>query len=126
MNVKKIIKELKTKYPGKNIVYDPANPCEIIVEIEPAKDHPERSLALAVVGKSKPHYHKTTTETYEVVKGELLLTVKGKKHILKTGEKMTIKPKSIHSAEGKETWFLIHSTPGWTVEDHIVCVTILN
>ena len=120
MDVKKVIKELRTKYPGKNIVYDPTDPSEIIVEIEPAKDHPERSLALAVVGKSKPHYHKTTTEIYEVIKGELLLTIDDQKHILKTGEKMTIKPNSPHSAEGEETWFLTHSTPGWNIKDHIL------
>ncbi len=121
MDVNKVVKELKAKYPGKEIIFnDPKNPTEIIVEIEPSKDHPERSLALAVVGKSKPHYHKTSTEIYEVIKGELLLTIAGKKHILKTGEKMTIKPNSIHSAEGQETWFLTHSTPGWTVKDHII------
>ena len=77
-------------------------------------------MALAVVGKSKPHYHKITTEIYEVIKGELILTIDGEKHILKPGEKMTIKPNSIHSAEGEETWFLTHSTPGWKVKDHIL------
>ncbi|AKM79766.1 MAG: Cupin 2 conserved barrel domain protein [Candidatus Beckwithbacteria bacterium GW2011_GWB1_47_15] len=121
MNTEKIIGELKAKYPGKAIILNPEDsPTEIIVEIEPTKDHLERSLALAVVGKSKPHYHKTTTEVYEVVKGELTLFIDGKKHVLKQGEKMTIKPGSVHSAEGDEAWFYTYSTPGWTFADHIL------
>ena len=112
---------MKAKYPGKVIIFDdPKNPTEIIVELEPSKDHPERSLALAIVGKSNPHYHKVTTEIYEVVKGELKLTIDNNKLVLKPGEKMTIKPNSVHSAAGDETWFLTHSTPGWTFKDHIL------
>ena len=34
MNAQKIVKELKVKYPGKNIILDPPkNPSEIICEI---------------------------------------------------------------------------------------------
>ena len=121
MKSDKVIKELKAKYPNKNIVFDPPNnPTEIIVEIEPTRDHPERSLALAVVGRSKPHYHKMTTEIYEVVKGILTIDIDGIKHILKKGEKITIEPDTIHYVEGKECWFLTHSKPGWTFEDHIM------
>ena len=46
MNTEKIIGELKAKYPGKAIILNPEDsPTEIIVEIEPTKDHLERSLA---------------------------------------------------------------------------------
>lgn len=121
MNLKKVIEDLKTEYPGKEIILDPPeNATEIIVEIEPTKDHPEKSLAMAVVGKSKPHYHKKTTEIYEVTRGELNLYIDGKKHVLKEGENMTIEPNTVHYAEGDETWFLTHSKPGWTFEDHIL------
>lgn len=121
MDIIKIVAELKTKYPGKNIIVDKDKDFEeIIVEIEPTKDHSERSLALAVVGKSKPHFHKISTEIYEVIKGTLTLYIDGKKYLLKQGEKMTILPAQVHSAEGNEVWFLTHSTPGWTFEDHIV------
>jgi mannose-6-phosphate isomerase-like protein (cupin superfamily) len=121
MKTNKIIKELKAKYPGKKILLNPEdNPTEIIVEIEPTAEHPERSLALAVVGESKPHYHKVTTEIYEVVKGELTVTVDGKKHALKPGDKLTIKPNTVHSAQGGEAWFLTYSNPGWTFADHIL------
>lgn len=114
MNTKKIVSELKKKYPGKQIIVDQGEDFEeIIVEIKPG-------LALAVVGKSKPHYHKISTEIYEVTKGELTLYVDGKTHVLKQGEKATITPNQIHFAEGQETWFFTHSQPGWTPEDHIL------
>jgi mannose-6-phosphate isomerase-like protein (cupin superfamily) len=117
----KVVSELKDKYSGKKIILNPQeNPTEIIVEIEPTQDHPEKSLALAVVGKSMPHFHKKTTEIYEVVKGKLNLYIKNTKHTLNEGEKMTIKPNTVHYAEGDETWFFTHSSPGWTFEDHIL------
>src|SRR3972149_4401039 len=106
MIVDKVIAELKAKYPGKKIILNPEdNPSEIIVEIEPTSEHPEKSLALAIVGKSKPHYHLKTTEIYEAIKGELTIFVDGKKSILRPGEKMTIQPNTIHSAESDEAWF---------------------
>lgn len=123
MDSEKVLKEVREKYPGKNVVCFPndESPTEIIVELEPSTEHPERSLALAIVGKSEPHYHKVSTEVYEVTKGTLLLTIEGKTHTLKEGEKMTIKPNQVHNAEGKgETWFLTHSKPGWKFEDHII------
>jgi len=121
MNVKKIKSLLKKKYPGKKIIVtDSKSSGEIIVEIEPTANHPERSLALAVVGKSKLHYHKKSTEIYEAVKDELTVYIEGKKHVLKEKGKVTIKPGQIHYAEGDEAWFLTHSRPGWTFEDHIL------
>ncbi len=121
MNRTKIIEDLKKEYPGKKIILDPPNnPSEIICEINPTADHPEKSIALAVVGKSKPHYHKKSTEVYEAVKGTLIVYKEGKKYILKKGEKLTIEPRIVHHAEGDETWFLTYSEPGWTYEDHIL------
>ena len=121
MNTQKVIEELKKKYPGKTIILDPPeNPSEIICEIDSTADHPEKSVALAIVGKSKPHYHKKSTEIYEALKGVLTVYKSGKKHILKEGEKITIEPNIIHSAEGNEAWFLTYSKPGWTFEDHIL------
>lgn len=122
MDANKLIAELKAKYPGKNIVKDPPDsvaPGEIIVELEPTTDHPEKSLALAVVGKSRPHYHKKSTEIYEAVKGELTVRLGDKTVVLKPGQKLTVEPGVVHSAQGDEAWFLTHSTPGWTFEDHI-------
>lgn len=121
MNVQKILKELRERYPGKEIIFDPPqNPAEIIVEIESARDYPERSVALAVVGKSRMHYHVRSTEIYEVVRGVLVLYLDDVKYVLREGEKMEVLPGVRHYAEGEETWFLTYSTPGWTAEDHIL------
>lgn len=121
MNIHRIIPQLKHQYPGKEIIYNPPdNPTEIICEIEPTSEHPERSVAIAVAGKSKPHFHKKSTEVYEIVRGTLFLFKDGEKHILYEGERMTIIPGTIHSAEGDECWFLTYSKPGWTAGDHII------
>lgn len=118
MNVDKVIKALKQKYPGKKIVINtPENPTEIICEIETGV---EKSLAVAVVDKIRPHYHKKLTEVYEVIKGTLIHHMGNLIRIINEGEKVTIPPGSVHWAEGKETWFFVRSTPGWTPDDHIV------
>jgi len=121
MDSKRIIQEIKEKYPGKAIICDPEeNPTEIICEIDPTSKHLEKSIALAVVGKSKLHYHKKSTEIYEAIKGELTVIIDGKKHELMEGQKITIKPGEVHSAEGEDAWFLTYSKPGWRFDDHIV------
>jgi len=121
MNVQKILKAIDDKYPGKKTILDPPeNPTEIVCELEPTSDHPEQSTALAIVGRSKPHYHKISTEIYEAVKGTLTVYKDGQKFILKEGEKITIKPNVIHHVEGVEAWFLTYSKPGWIFEDHII------
>ncbi|OGG12510.1 hypothetical protein A2875_04525 [Candidatus Gottesmanbacteria bacterium RIFCSPHIGHO2_01_FULL_46_14] len=121
MNTGNIIEEIKKKYPGKTIILDPEeDPTEIICEIDPTADHAERSIALAVVGKSKSHVHKKSTEVYEAIKGQLIVYTNGKKFMLQEGEKMTIKPGEVHYAEGNEAWFLTYSEPGWRLDDHIV------
>lgn len=121
MNTPKILAELHQKYPNKTIVCLPhENPSEIICEIEPASDHPERSTAMAIVGKSAAHYHKICTEVYEVVKGTLSVYIGEEKHILEVGDSITIKPGEVHSVEGDETWYLTYGNPGWTPQDHIL------
>ena len=121
MNVKKIIQKLSTKYPGKFILKNnEENPTEIVCEIKPTQDHPDYSIAMAIIDKSIPHYHKKTLEEYEVLKGTLTLFVGSKKIILNEGEKYTIPLNTIHHAEGHETWIKTTSRPGWTKEDHIL------
>ena len=121
MNKKKILNELRKKYPKANIVLnDQQNPTEIICEIEPTSKHSDYDIAIAVIDKSIPHYHKKTTEEYEVIKGKLVLTVGNKKIILKKGDKFVIKPNTIHFGKGQETWVKTTSKPGWTQEDHLL------
>lgn len=121
MNVAKVISELKEKYPGKKIVINtPENPTEIICEIEPTETHPERSTAVAVVDKIRPHYHKKLTEIYTIIKGELTHYLGEQKRTIKENESVKIPPGKTHWAEGNETWFYVYSIPSWTPEDHIL------
>jgi mannose-6-phosphate isomerase-like protein (cupin superfamily) len=118
MNVDKVMGELKKKYPGKKvIVTDPDNPTEVICEIDPGE---EKSEAIGVIDKTGLHYHKVSTEVYEVNKGELTMFIDGQKKVVREGERIELKPGMKHEAFGKETWIKVYSTPGWTLDDHIL------
>lgn len=121
MNVGKIVSELKNKYPDKTIILNsPENTTEIICEIEPAQNNNDNSLAIAIIDESKPHYHKKATEFYEVLRGNLTITIDKRKYKLRKGDKITIKPGKIHSVKGNEVWVSCLSKPGWKPEDHIL------
>jgi len=121
MNAKKVITELSQKYPGKKIIKLPEdNPTEILCEIDPATNHPQKSVAISIIDKSEPHYHKKATETYKVIKGNLSMVIDGQKNKLEAGDSLSIKPRDIHYAIGDETWVEVYSEPGWVPEDHIL------
>jgi len=121
MNTEKVINELSLKYPGKKIIkINEENPTEIICEVDPSSEHPEKSIAIAVINRSEPHYHKKSTEIYRIIKGELNLIVDNKEYNLKENDVYTIHPGEIHYAIGSETWVEVISEPGWTLEDHII------
>jgi len=124
MNAEQVIKDLSQKYPGKKIIKNKKeNPTEIICEISPAVEHPEKSIAIAVIDKSEPHYHKQATEIYEVIKGELVINKNKKEYKLREGDRLIIYPGEIHSAFGNETWIKVYSEPGWIPKDHILIKT---
>ena len=121
MNVQKVVDELKREYPGKNIILnDSDNPTEIICEIEPANLNPDKSVAVAVLNSNIKHSHEVTTETYEVLKGNLELTKEGKTYFLSPGQKLKIEPGEYHIAKGHETWVKVTSVPAWNPEDQIL------
>lgn len=123
MDVDRIVETLKKKYLGKVvIVTDLQNPGEIICETEPTSEHPDWSEAIAVIDFTRLHYHKTLTETYEIVEGELTMYFNGEPQYLKKGDKIKLPPGTTHRAEGKETWVRVIARPGWTPEDHILVV----
>ena len=121
MNVNKIVNQLNKTYPGKKIIKNrSSNTTEIICEIDPTEQHQDYSVAVAIIDQSIPHFHKVTTEEYEVMKGILKVYLNNKLHMLKKGDKITIKPNTIHHAIGQETWIKTYSKPGWKFEDHIL------
>jgi len=119
MDADKIAAQLKSKYPEANLFIDNSDGfAEVLAEVEPAADHETHSVAIAVAGKSRPHYHNKLTETYEVIKGTLVVFVDGAKHVLTESESITIAPGSQHWVDCDEAWFRVSSSPGWTIEDH--------
>lgn len=120
MDVGRVVGELKKKYPRKQIIKNGDPVTEIICEIDPTAEHPEWSAAIAVVEQIAAHYHKKTTEVYEVIKGKLQLNKDGENFKLSEGDVMTINPGEVHFASGNETWIKATSKPGWVIEDHIL------
>lgn len=121
MNTQNVVSQLQSMYPGKDIIKnDELNPTEILCEIDPCKDHPKYSNAVAIIDKSKPHLHHKTTETYNVIKGKLILHIGNRSKELNEGDTYTIEPENVHWAEGNETWVECYSVPGWVFEDHIL------
>ena len=122
MNVVKVVKLLRKKYPGKQIIKNKnihGKVVEIICEIEPTEDHPQFSLAVVVIDSSVLHVHKKLTETYTVIKGKLIVFMADDNVSLKKGESFTMNPGEIHANLGDETWIEVFSKPGWTLNDHI-------
>lgn len=121
MDVTKVIEKLKEKYPNKTIIKnDELHPTEILCEINPPSEHPNYSIAISVIDKSKSHKHEITTETYKVMKGKLILHIGKKMITLNSGDKYVITPGNVHWAEGLETWVECRATPAWTAKDHIL------
>lgn len=121
MDIPKVIVKLKSKYQNKAIVLNPPeHPTEILCEIDPSSLHSDYSIAVAVIDQSRPHYHKKTEELYEVLQGDLTLTINGKDYPLKAGEQIKILPNQTHWAKGNSSWIKVTSHPGWTMQDHIL------
>lgn len=121
MNAKKLKRDLLERYPDAAIILLPSDhPREILCEIDPATSHTDYSVAISVIEKSTPHYHKIATEEYEVLSGEVTLYLGDEKKILKAGDKVMIKPGTIHWAKSKSGWIKCTSRPGWIPLDHLL------
>ncbi len=121
MNVRKIKKEFAEKYPEATIILLPHDhPREILCEIDPATNHPDYSVAISVIERSAPHYHKIATEEYEVLSGEITLFLGDEKRVLKPGDKVIIKPGTVHWTKAKSARVKCTSRPGGVPKDHIL------
>ncbi len=121
MDVQTIIKELEQTYPAKLIKQLPEDiPTQIVCEFDPPAEHPEYSLAVAIIDRSEAHYHKRSTVIYRVLKGELKLHVGDEEFDMYEGQEYTITPGQVHWAEGNSTWIEVYSSPGSEQSDHIL------
>ena len=118
---KRIISQLKAKYPGKDCYDLDGRGMHFVCEVEPVNEHPEYDRAVEVIIQNKPHKHLKMTQQYTILLGKLDLYVNNQKHHLFPGDKFTVSPNSVHWAISQnECWVEIYSTPGWTKADHIV------
>ncbi len=121
MTADEVMAYFQQTYPGQKVVALPDdNPTEIICEVDPASEHPNLNVAIAAIKASTPHYHIKSTETYEVLEGELHLHVGNTEISLHKGQSYVIKPHEIHHATGNFTLVKVTSRPGWTLDDHFL------
>lgn len=124
MDKERVTRELQARYPDKDIFLLPLeDPKEIICEVEPSKDHPDFSKAVAVIERSEPHVHHKSWERYEVMEGKVVLYMGHQRRVLHKSQSVVIWPGTNHWAESvnsEEAWVMVDSSPGWTTEDHIL------
>lgn len=117
---KRILNQLRVKYPGKKAFDLDDQGKHFACEIEPTEEHPEYDRAIEVIISSKPHKHLKTKQHYKIISGSLQLHIEDKVLTLQQGDEYTIEPNKIHWAESdNECWVEIYSEPGWTKKDHI-------
>lgn len=121
---KRILNQLRKKYPGFKSYDLDGRGKHFVCEVEPVDDHPEYDRAVEVIISSKPHKHLKMTQNYTIISGTLELHIADKVIILKAGDKYTVRPNNVHWASSNdECWLEIYSEPGWIEEDHIVVKT---
>ena len=116
-------KKLRFNYPEAQVFAFPDEeaPTEVICEFEPTRQHPEYSIAAAIIEESAPHHHKVTTEMYQVLDGLLDLHIGSRVVRLARGQTEVIQSGVTHWAEStQQAWVRVTSRPGWTKEDHIL------
>ena len=119
--ISQIIKYLEATYPGKNIVLNRNKNGEVVEIICEIYNGPDFSKAIAIIIKgSLLHYHKTLTETYYILHGQLRAWKNNKEYIIPKGETITFKPYEQHKTEGHLVWLEVYSQPGWQLNDHIL------
>jgi len=72
-------------------------------------------IDVAPGGGTRPHYHKTYTESFEVIEGSLEVLVGDQKHFLRAGEKAVVPRNTLHrfhNATDETVRFLCEMRPG--------------
>jgi len=109
--IARIQAELVRTYPGCRVkVTDDKQ--EMVAEI---RDR----FAVAVIERSRPHFHGTMREIYRVLRGVLYVACGGQGHVLREGESFTIEPGLIPYARavGEPACPKVESEPPWSPED---------
>jgi quercetin dioxygenase-like cupin family protein len=123
MRTEEIVAELQAAHPGKDVVSSPeGSPTTVVCRIVPASESPDVGHSVVVVsGRSEPHYHEVSHETFTVTSGEGVLYLDGDVTPLRPGDSVEVPPGQVHWVEAAdEVWLLEEARPAWTPEDHFV------
>lgn len=112
--IAKIQAELVHTYPGCRVVVADDQQ-EMVAEIR-------AGFAVAVIERSKPHFHERMQEIYRVQRGVLYVACGGRAYVVRGGESIAIEPGLIHyaTAVGEPAWLEVESEPPWSPEDNHV------
>jgi len=117
---KRIIHQLKDKYPGKAAFDLDGRGMHFVCEVEPTSEHPEYDRAIEVLISSLPHKHLKMTQYYTILSGTLEFHIGEKTVLLHAGDKYTVRRGEVHWGKSdNECWLEIYSKPGWTKEDQV-------
>ncbi|MDP4020586.1 MAG: cupin domain-containing protein [Candidatus Adlerbacteria bacterium] len=114
-----LLKDLRTRHPdGKIILVPEKEPTEFVCELPRTNTLDKQSTAIVVIEKSKPHFHKHTTEVYLVERGNPTLYIDDRVYLLSPGDVAIILPGQRHWAEGNLAWVRVVTTPQWDASDY--------
>jgi len=107
--------ELTAAYPDASIIVAP-DFSEVIAEIKPGK------AVVALITRSKPHFHDRTHEIYAALKGTAVLVRQGQGLFVTSTNHHAIPCGAIHHMIALEqpTWICVTSDPPWSKNDHYI------
>ena len=112
------MKKTEKTRPGERRHYNPVQKDAATFLKMSAETGGERSLAeveVAPGGGTRPHYHKTYAERFEVLEGELEVLVGDETRVLRAGDAATVPKNTLHrfrNATHETTRFLCEMRPG--------------
>lgn len=94
-------------------------PGEVVAEIAPGH------AVVALWGKSRPHFHNHTTETYHLLEGHVAVVIKGDAHRMESRFDYLVPWHAVHYAVNLDTergfsLIEVDSSPAWDPADHIL------
>jgi mannose-6-phosphate isomerase-like protein (cupin superfamily) len=123
--VEDIVADLSKRWGAKKAICIPRDDPQEIVGPTSLRTDLNHSTAIAYIRKSLPHFHKQTTEIYQLMEGSLCVYVDGKRYTLFGHEELVIAPGKVHHAElirgsRLDEWCIVKvlASPPWSAEDH--------
>ncbi len=121
-----LIDRIARNYPNAKMIRLPEkNPQEVIFETGRSEDG-SWSTAVAIIKKSRLHFHHSTVENYFILEGDLKLEGGDHKERITcdrctTGDQVRVSPGRVHRALAgmRIPVVLVLARPAWRLDDHI-------